>query len=315
MPECPIEQAQKKIMQMMENGVAAPVLSGMYARDEVARAAIKSLVFMDIGMANRTLLINIVGELGLLQDIKDNLARLVCSSQERQGNEYSEKLAMKIGNRTFKYYADKEEAIRMQALGAIEKILERSEAPDPGFDAENALVKCAVTDPYSGVRKNSIKLITKYGGRRAFSLFFTYMQNAEKGGDDSLFCSFMDATYKMARLMEEGDARGSFLKAALGLSNSNEFMWDFSKTIIKRIYKGCGTTIQGEISRMVLREHSKLRGLGEREDRNFAIKRLGQLLRELEGEYARPPKKMRGRAAPGNGGNLPAQCRKLPGRG
>ncbi len=311
---CPVEQAQNRILlAIAENGEGAVgVLAEMYREDEIGRAAIKGLVFQNVGKFARSICIRAIGASGNLPDAENVLSHLLGHENSWKRKAYCRQSVKTFGGgQIFIHQAEKEKAVRESAVSAFSMLLER-EGGHISLESGRALVKCAIADPSHKVRGMSSGLIAKYANSTIFSQLLTYMINAEKTGEFSILEKGEDAIDEMVGEMQLERPRGSFIKPVIGLSNSSEGMWDFAvRTIMRLFYK---TDMKKEIQDLVIREKMKLGSQGRNKNR-LAINRLDSLIlamgkelksnkrkkmtaeAELGGEIVRPPRNMRGLAS------------------
>ncbi|MCP4647359.1 MAG: hypothetical protein GY852_06430 [bacterium] len=308
MPGCPVEKTQEKILEIIANEgkKSAGLLVDGYARDELMRAAIKKLIFEDMGEFARSMLIEAVGKGNRLEDVEHVLMHLL--GHEKGGTRANYSCLQNFGSATVMYHADKEEGVRNNALFAIEKILEGQGVLS--LKSGRALVKCSLLDPSDLARITSARIIGKYATFATFSLLLTFIINAEKSEDYGLMERGENAMGIMVEGMKEDRPRGSLLKPLIGLSNASESMWDFASATILQLFHN--SDIKNDIQSMLVRENSKLVVQGKKtdtlamgrmdslirlmgEDFTTSIKRKKKMTAEayLDGTFMVPPKQLR----------------------
>jgi hypothetical protein len=311
MPGCPVEDAQSAILEIIatEGKQSAGLIADGYVRDEVMRAAIKRLIFEDMGAFARGMLIEAVGKEDNLEDVEHVLMHLVGHDKGRTRENYS--CLQSFGGATVMYSADKEERVRNKALLAIEKIL-GNEKGVLSIESGRALIKCALADPSERARITAARIIGKYATSATFSLLLTFIMNAEKSEDYELMERGEDTIGIIVENMKADRPRGSLLKPLIGLSNANESMWDFATRTIMQLFEH--SDMKNDIRDLLAREKAKLVMQGRKSD-SLAIGRMESVLRimgedfttpikkrkrmtaegELNGTFMVPPKNMRGR--------------------
>lgn len=309
MPGCPVEEAQKNILDIIatEGKNSAGILSDGYVQDELMRAAIKRLIFEDMGEFARGMLIEAVGEGQDLEDVEHVLMHLLGHDKASTRANYS--CRQSFGNATVIYYADKDEGVRNNALFAIEKILEGKNGI-LSLEGGRALVKCSLADPSDQARTTAARIVGKHATSATFSLLLTFIIHTEKSGEYDLLERGEDAIEIMVENMKADRPRGSLLKPLIGLSNASDGMWDFATKIIMQLFNN--SDMKRDIQTMIVREKSKLVMQKNKRDK-LAIRRMDSLVRlmgedfttplerrkrmtaeaDLNGTFMQPPRQMR----------------------
>lgn len=288
MPECPIEQEQTRILiKIAENGSGAvQLLSDAYLDNEVARAAMKGLVFDSVGNFARSLVIEVMGEAGEASDAENVLMHLLGHEKGWNRKKYREHGLENLGNALVIHRADKSGIVRERAVLAVEKLLGKRGVLST--ESGVALVKCALVDPSEKVRVAAARIIGKHADSVAFSQLFTFIINAEKTNNWLIVERGKEAVAVMVAGMKADRPRGSFLKPLIWLSTSSEEMWNFGANTIMELFEG--SDLKEEIRIMVLREMRKLEAPGKEKDRP-AIERMGALLDEMGKDFTTPIKR------------------------
>ena len=285
MPECPIEVAQIRILlEIAENGKdAAAPLSEKYRSSEVDRAAMRGLVFGKDGAFARCVVIDAVGMAGTLEDVEHVLSHILGHERAKWRKAYTER--KEFGSGLIPHSADKNDSVREIAMFAISNILERQGSiPNGGgvigigIDAEMALVKTSVLDPSAKVRESATKVLSRYGTRGAFTLFFTYMKNAETAKEVPLLAKFSETLGNITEEMKKNRVRGSFLKALLGVSEGSNFIWNLSEMSMLEMY--VVSDLKDEFYQVVAREGTKRKGMGG-EGNALSMERIRKLMKKL----------------------------------
>ena len=286
MPGCPVEDAQSAILEIIatEGKQSAGLIADGYARDEVMRAAIKRLIFEDMGEFARGMLIEAIGKGNNLEDVEHVLMHLLGHEKGSTRANYS--CLQSFGSVIVMYRADKEEGVRNKALFAIGKILEGNGVLS--LESGRALVKCALSDPSDPARITAARIVGKHATFATFSLLLNFIINAEKSEDYDLMERGEDAMGIMVEGMKADRPRGSLLKPLIGLSNTNESMWDFATRTILQLFEN--SDMKNDIQMLIMREKSKLEGQGKKTDK-LAIGRMDSLLRLMGEDFTTPIKK------------------------
>ncbi|MBD3397989.1 hypothetical protein GF412_02370 [Candidatus Micrarchaeota archaeon] len=289
MPECPIEKAQAGVlMRIAESGKdAAPVLSEIYLSDEIVRAAMKGLVFENVGNFARSMVVGIIGECGGLGDMENVLMHLLGHEKGLQREKYRKNGLDSLGTPLIIHHADKSGTVREKAVFAVERIL-RENGTVATTETERALVKCALLDPSEKIRVAAARVVGRHGKAIAFNHLLTFMINAEKANEKLVVRRGKEAVAVMVENMKAERPRGSLLKPLMGLSNASPEMWAFAEKTIMELFYGSG--FKRDIQVMAVREKIKLDDQGKKKDR-VAIERLGSLLEEMGEDPTTPIKR------------------------
>jgi hypothetical protein len=265
-------------MRIAENGDgAAQILSSVYSTNEIAKAAMKGLVFENVGNFARSLVVGVIGDSGKPEDAENVLMHLIGNEKAWNRKKYREHGLQEFGNAIIIHRADKSEIVREMAISAIKKIFGNGECA-LSTESGRALVRCTLVDPSEKVRVAAAGIIAKHAKPVVFSQLFAFMVNAEKTSNALIIKRGKEAAAEIVANMKADRPRGSFLRPLIMLSDTSETMWDFGSKTIMELFES--STLKDEIRIMLLREKMKLEGQ-EKEKDELQIERMGALLEKM----------------------------------
>ncbi len=281
MPECPIEQAQTRILvAIAEEGKESTVnLSAAFREDEITRAAMRGLVFEKVGAFARSVMLESMGNAGSPEDVEKVLMHLLGHEKVSGRKKYANGLC-NFGDTVFPYRADKDEWVRTSALAAVEKILMREEGAKITPETERVLVKCMFMDPSENAGKAAARVLSANSSMEGFNFFFILLGNAEKMKNAAAMQRGEKALAGIIESMKKNRVRGSFLIPLIKLCEGSEKMWRIAEDAIVELFES--SDMKKEIQNRVFKE--KLRRINldrENDDANIPLQRIERAINRI----------------------------------
>jgi len=290
MPECPIEQAQTRVIaSIAEHGVRAPaILRSVYSDDEIIQAAMKSMVFNSThGAFVRGMVIKTIGMCEDFDGAINVLLPLLDSARAKNRAKYTSHT--NFGNGRMEYSPDENEVVRANGLLAIASIVHRQNGgikkPLAGKFGE-IIVSAALLDPSPQMRNTAAYLLGSKGDKPILSLLLGHTSNADSAGNEEMYARGEAAIKTIVETMKEGGVRGTFLSVLLSLSTNGQEgnrLWELAEKSILEIYNA-QPDMQRDILNHVIIENAKIKGIPDRAlfgKRGLVVERYGHLLMEM----------------------------------